>query len=177
MIWNEKQILRVKMREAVRNFAAKASASERIRNHLRNAAIWKAAKVVFGFVALPSEPDWLGEDPRVDKLLAFPRISEKGTLLFFLGSVFEAGAHGVSEPVDGTEAPPPDLVIVPGLAFDLNGARLGRGKGYYDRWLETNPSVRTLGICFKCQMLEKIPAEPHDVRVNAILTEDGFIWP
>ena len=175
MIWNEKQILRVKMREAVRDFAAKASASQQIRHHLRNSAIWKEARVVFGFVALPSEPDWLGEDP-TDKLLAFPRISEKGTLLFFSGSVFKAGALGASEPVDGTAAPPPDLVVVPGLAFDLTGARLGRGKGFYDKWLEANPAVRTLGVCFKCQMLERIPAEPHDVCVNAILTEDGFIW-
>ena len=175
MIWNEKQILRVKMREAVRSFAAKASSSQQIRHHLRNSAIWKEARVVFGFVALPSEPDWLGEDP-TDKLLAFPRISEKGTLLFFSGSVFKAGPLGASEPVDGTAAPPPDLVVVPGLAFDLTGARLGRGKGFYDKWLEANPAVRKLGVCFKCQMLERIPAEPHDVCVNAILTEDGFIW-
>ena len=113
----------------------------------------------------------------VDKLLAFPRILDNGALLFFSGTVFEAGAHGVSEPVGGTAAPPPDLVIVPGLAFDRAGVRLGRGKGYYDRWLEANPAVRTLGVCFKFQVLERIPAEPHDVCVNAILTEDGFIWP
>ncbi len=164
------------MREAGRDSAARASASEQIRHHLRKAEIWKAARVVFGFVALPSEPDWLGEGP-VDKLLAFPRILDNGALLFFSGTVFEAGAHGVSEPVGGTAAPPPDLVIVPGLAFDRAGVRLGRGKGYYDRWLEANPAVRTLGVCFKFQVLERIPAEPHDVCVNAILTEDGFIWP
>ena len=176
MIWNEKQILRAKMREAVRNVAGQASASEDIRNHLRNSATWKAAKVVFGFVALPGEPDWLGEDFPPDKLLAFPRISENG-MLFFSGSAFAVGALGVSEPVGGTTAPAPDLVVVPGLAFDLTGARLGRGKGFYDRWLGANPAVRTLGVCFKCQILERIPAEPHDVRVSAILTEEGFIWP
>jgi 5-formyltetrahydrofolate cyclo-ligase len=177
MIWNEKQILRVKMRSAVRSVAGKASASEQIRHHLRNSAAWEAARVVFGFVALPGEPDWLGGDLPADKTLAFPRISENGTLVFFSGSTFEEGVLGVHEPVGGTAAPPPDLVIVPGLAFDLTGARLGRGKGFYDRWLAANPTVRTLGVCFKCQILERIPAEPHDVRVNAILTEEGFIWP
>jgi 5-formyltetrahydrofolate cyclo-ligase len=177
MIWKEKQILRVKMREAVRSVAGRVSASEQIRHHLRNSAPWKAAGVVFGFVALPGEPDWLGEDLPADKLLAFPRISENGMLLFYSGSTFEAGALGVSEPVGGRAAPPPDLVVVPGLAFDVTGARLGRGKGYYDRWLKANPAVRTLGICFKCQLLERIPAEPHDVWVNAILTEEGFLWP
>ena len=177
MIWNEKQILRVKMKAAVRNVSGKASASQQIRHHLRNSAAWEAARVVFGFVALPGEPDWLGEDLPADKILAFPRISENGTLLFFSGSTFEAGTLGVSEPVGGIAAPPPDIAIVPGLAFDLTGARLGRGKGFYDRWLGANPGVRTVGVCFNCQILERIPAEPHDVRVDAILTEGGFIWP
>ena len=77
----------------------------------------------------------------------------------------------------GAPAPSPDLVIVPGLAFDPTGARLGRGKGYYDRWLGANPAVKTLGVCFSCQILEKLPAEPHDAHVDAILTEQGFIWP
>lgn len=177
MIRSEKQILRAKMRAAVRNTAGRDSASERIRYHLRNSPVWEAARVVFGFVALSGEPDWLGDDVPADKLLAFPRVSENGVLLFFSGSTFEPSSFGVSEPVGGTAATSPDLVIVPGLAFDPTGARLGRGRGFYDRWLETNSGARTLGVCFKCQIVEKIPAEAHDVRVDGILTEEGFIWP
>jgi 5-formyltetrahydrofolate cyclo-ligase len=177
MVWNEKQILRVKMRAMVRNVAGKASASEQIRHHLRNSAAWQAARVVFGFVALPGEPDWLGEELPVDKQIAFPRIAENGMLFFFSGSTFEIGALGVSEPVGWAAATSPDLVIVPGLAFDRTGARLGRGKGFYDRWLGANPAVKALGVCFKCQIVESVPAEPHDARVGAILTEEGFIWP
>jgi hypothetical protein len=117
MVWNEKQILRVKMRAMMRSVAGKASASEQIRHHLRKSAAWQAARVVFGFVALPGEPDWLGEDLPVDKQIAFPRIAENGMLLFFSGSTFEIGALGVVEPVGGTAASSPDLVIVP-PAFD-----------------------------------------------------------
>jgi 5-formyltetrahydrofolate cyclo-ligase len=177
MISTEKQILRVKMRAAVRGIEGAASRSHKISRFLCNAPLWKAARVVFGFVALPGEPDWLGGCLPAEKLIAFPRVGENGKLSFHSASTFKVGAFGVSEPMGGAPAPPPDLVIVPGLAFDPTGARLGRGKGYYDRWLDANPAVETLGVCFSCQILEKLPAEPHDARVNAILTEQGFIWP
>jgi len=177
MIWNEKQILRAKMKAVVRSIAEKASASQRIRHHLRSSELWKSTRVVFGFAPLPGEPDWLGEDLPAHKLLAYPRIAEDRMLFFFIASTFEVGAFGAKEPVGGAAAPPPDLVLVPGLAFDLTGARLGRGKGFYDRWLGANPAVKTLGVCFKCQILENLPAESHDARVDAILTEDGFILP
>jgi 5-formyltetrahydrofolate cyclo-ligase len=177
MISEEKQILRVKMRALVRGIEGIASRSQKVRHHLRNSDLWEAARVVFGFVALPGEPDWLGEQLPPDKLIAFPRIGEIGALSFHSASAFKIGLLGVSEPVGGDVAPPPDLVIVPGLAFDPTGARLGRGKGYYDKWLGANPGVKTLGVCFSCQILEKIPAEPHDARVRVILTEEGFIWP
>jgi 5-formyltetrahydrofolate cyclo-ligase len=177
MIRHEKQILRVKMRTAVRGIQEKASRSQKIRHYLRSSDLWEAARVVFGFLALPGEPDWLGEQLPADKLIAFPRIGDSGALSFHFASTFKVGLFGVSEPLGEASAHPPDLVIVPGLAFDPTGARLGRGKGYYDRWLGTHPAVKTLGVCFSCQILEKIPAEPHDARVGAILTEQGFIWP
>jgi 5-formyltetrahydrofolate cyclo-ligase len=177
MICNEKQILRAKMRVVVRSLVGKVSASQRIRRHLWNSAAWEAAGVIFGFVALPGEPDWLGGQIPSGKLIAFPRVGENGVLSFYSASAFNVGAFGVREPVGGAAVSSPDLVIVPGLAFDPTGARLGRGKGYYDRWLGENPEAKTLGVCFSCQILEKIPAEPHDARVGAILTEEGFIWP
>jgi 5-formyltetrahydrofolate cyclo-ligase len=165
------------MRAAVPGIEGAALRSHKIRQYLWNAALWETARVVFGFVALPGEPDWLGEHLPAEKLIAFPRIGENGELSFHSASAFKIGTFGVSEPVGGAVAPPPDLVIVPGLAFDRTGARLGRGKGYYDRWLGANPGVKTLGVCFSCQILEKIPAASHDARVAGILTEEGFIWP
>jgi 5-formyltetrahydrofolate cyclo-ligase len=168
-------MLRAKMKAVVRSFTEKASASQKIRQHLRSLAVWESARVIFGFTPLPGEPDWLGEDWPADKLLAYPRVGEDGMLLFLFASDFRIGALGAREPVGGTIASAPDLVLVPGLAFDVTGARLGRGKGFYDKWLAANPSVRSLGICFKCQILESLPSEGHDARVGAILSEDGVL--
>jgi 5-formyltetrahydrofolate cyclo-ligase len=110
-------------------------------------------------------------------LIAFPRIKEDGMLSFYSASRFEQGAFGVSQPVGGSAAPMADLVIVPGLAFDRHGRRLGRGKGFFDRWLSANPAVKALGVCFACQIVEAVPVQSHDVHVDAILTEEGLIWP
>lgn len=64
-----------------------------------------------------------------------------------------------------------DLIVVPGMAFDAAGHRMGRGRGYYDRFL-SQEAVRTcpkLGICFRCQLCEAVPFETHDVPMDAVL--------
>ena len=177
MIWREKQILREKMKAAVRNAAGKALASQLIRRHLENSAIWEGAQVVFGFIALPGEPDWLGDYSPGNKLIAFPQDRRARHALLPLWHGVRSRSLGGKTAIGGAVAPSPDLVIVPGLAFDSRGARLGRGRGFYDRWLNENPAVKALGVCFKCQIVESVPTEPHDARVHAILTEEGFILP
>lgn len=65
---------------------------------------------------------------------------------------------------------PGDTVIVPGLGFTRDGDRLGRGGGYYDRFLSSIPDgVLTVGVCFSCQIRESLPADGHDVRVNEVM--------
>ncbi len=177
VISSKKQMLRAKMKEALRSFPEKSVASRKLREHLHNFFLWKAAKIVFGFRGLPEEPDWMGGELPPEKIFAYPRAGDDGTLVFLLASEFETGALGIHEPVGATMAPSPDLVLVPGLAFDTTGVRLGRGKGFYDRWLTANPAVRSVGICFKCQILESLPFEAHDVRVNAIVSEEGVLVP
>lgn len=173
MIREEKQILRKELKAALAAFGEKSAASVSIRTRLREAAGWKSARVIYGFAPLAPEPDWLGEGAE-GKTLAFPRM-ENDALQFFTGGSLETGPFGVRQPKGGNPAPPPDLVLVPGLGFDPAGSRLGRGGGFYDRWLEANRGVKTLGICFACQLIEKIPVEAHDARVDAVLTEEGFI--
>jgi 5-formyltetrahydrofolate cyclo-ligase len=83
-----------------------------------------------------------------------------------------AGKFGVREPAARCAEIPPemiDLALVPGIAFDLGGHRLGRGKGFYDRLLANISGVKC-GVGYDFQLLEKIPAEPHDAKVNYILT-------
>ena len=82
------------------------------------------------------------------------------------------GKFGVREPASGCAEIPLehfDLILVPGVAFDLSGNRLGRGKGFYDRLLEKISTVKC-GVGYDFQLLEKIPSEPHDAKVDFILT-------
>ena len=82
------------------------------------------------------------------------------------------GKFGVSEPLSSCGEIPLnrfDLVLVPGLAFDLNGHRLGRGRGYYDRILPAASGIKC-GVAYDFQLLGKIPAEAHDAQVDFIVT-------
>ncbi|MDE5710183.1 MAG: 5-formyltetrahydrofolate cyclo-ligase [Bacteroides sp.] len=83
------------------------------------------------------------------------------------------GAYSIEEPTGArfTDYAAIDLVIVPGVAFDRNGNRLGRGKGYYDRLLPRIPSAYKIGICFPFQVVEEVPAEPFDIRMDEIITQ------
>ena len=175
MIHREKQTLRVQMKAALRDFSGKSAASVLLRDHLRQSPLWTAAQVVYGFAPLSSEPDWLGPDSPEEKVIAFPRTSPDG-MVFFVGRELFPGPFGAREPSGDTAAPSPNLILVPGLAFDLAGNRLGRGGGFYDRFLENLPLPRpTLcGVCFSCQIVPVVPYETHDARVDFLLSEDGF---
>ncbi len=83
---------------------------------------------------------------------------------------FRKGRFQIWEPM-GPPADSIDLVFVPGAVFDPKGHRIGYGKGYYDRFLR-NTAACKVGLCYACQMVPSIPAEPHDVRLDMILTED-----
>lgn len=85
------------------------------------------------------------------------------------------GSYGILEPDINAKILSPekiDLILVPGLAFDPNGHRLGRGKGYYDRFLRETQG-KTIGIC-SC-LLPEIPVEEHDITMDAVATEDRLI--
>ena len=80
--------------------------------------------------------------------------------------------YGIEEPMREayTDYESIDFIVVPGVAFDQKGNRLGRGKGYYDRLLPHIPSAYKAGICFPFQLVEEVPAEPHDIRMDIIIT-------
>lgn len=82
------------------------------------------------------------------------------------------GAYGIEEPTGAlfTDYSAIGLIVVPGVAFDRNGNRLGRGKGYYDRLLPRIPSAYKIGICFPFQVVDEVPAEPFDIRMDEIIT-------
>lgn len=79
----------------------------------------------------------------------------------------------IRTPSDEAKEVTPDVIIIPGLAFTKKGHRLGRGKGYYDRYLEGFNGPK-LGLCFQEQILEEIPHEDHDQFMNYVVSEEGF---
>lgn len=82
------------------------------------------------------------------------------------------GSYGIEEPTGElfTDYATIDFIAVPGVTFDLKGNRLGRGKGYYDRLLPRIPSAYKAGICFPFQLVEEVPAESFDIRMDIIIT-------
>lgn len=81
------------------------------------------------------------------------------------------GPYGIAEPIGEpfTDYAAIQLVVVPGVAFDAEGHRLGRGKGYYDKLLPLIAAPK-IGICFPFQLIEEVPAEPFDICMDAVIT-------
>lgn len=152
------------------------AASRQLEANVGTLAAWRTARRVYAFSPLATEPnltqwDWSG------KSLALPRIRES-EIYFFEVSGFENlqfQALGMGEPVaEAALAQSPDLILVPGLGFDRTGRRLGRGGGFYDRFLATLPSsIPRIGLSFDFQICEAIPTESHDIRMSAVVTERG----
>jgi 5-formyltetrahydrofolate cyclo-ligase len=139
-----------------------------------------SAHTILFFAPLPDEPDvWpLLEESLADgKIIALPffDLDKKGYSARRVNNPAQevvAGKFGVREPVSTCAEIPLeqfDLILVPGMAFDLRGNRLGRGRGFYDRLLEKVSGIKC-GVAYDFQLLEVIPTEPHDAKVDFILT-------
>ncbi len=113
------------------------------------------------------------------KKVFFPKVSGSDLQFFQIETTQDMlpGAFGVLEPASSAAAATQafDLMIVPGIAFDLAGNRLGYGKGYYDRWLATRRPLVTVGLAFELQIVRNLPAETHDQQLDFIATETRFI--
>jgi 5-formyltetrahydrofolate cyclo-ligase len=155
------------------------------RDAARHVAALKIADgaTVGGYVAINDEAD-----PHIIlKMLAlqhcaiaFPRVVAKGDPLAFHrwkpGREMMAGAYGIPEPLKDWPLAYPHILLVPLLAFDQAGHRLGYGGGFYDRtldFLRANSTVRAIGVAYAGQEVEALPREDHDHPLDAVLTEQG----
>lgn len=139
-----------------------------------------AADVVMAYAALPDEPDLspvLEEILKSGRRLALPRCGPDGTMTgHWIGSLGELtpGAYGIPEPPEDAPiaaALEIDLILAPGMAFDPSGGRLGRGKGYYDRFL-VGYMGKTMGVCRQERLLAAVPMEEYDRRMDAVVTDE-----
>ncbi|MCC6735772.1 MAG: 5-formyltetrahydrofolate cyclo-ligase [Bauldia sp.] len=139
--------------------------------------------VLAGFAPIRSEADVMPflHAVRANHVpVALPRLSGGGIVFrsWRPGTELVPGVWGIREPPEEAPLATPDLVLVPLAAFDAEGNRLGYGKGHYDRALtalrEAGFSPRLVGVAFAVQEVEAIPTEPFDVRLDAVVTEDGI---
>lgn len=183
----DKNELRRQLRAAMKKLSgdALAAASLAAQTFLREQATWKHSRAVLFFAPLPAEIDLLPlatEGLREGKTIALPRFVPEtgvygaarvtnlaGDCLPGKFNIYEPGGHCPVFPLNQL-----DLVLVPGVGFDVTGHRLGRGQGFYDRLLAECNGVKC-GVARDEQVVAKIPAEPHDVRMNFILTPTRWI--
>jgi len=177
-----KAALRKQIRGALEKIspAARTTLSVQIRDRLKEQAVWKNAGSVLFFAPRPDELDlWplLEEALAAGKIAALPcyHPADKNYVACQVQNVrsdIVTGQFGIREPAARCPEIPLsrlDLILVPGVAFDWHGHRLGRGKGFYDRLLANVRGVKC-GITFDEQMVNDVPVGPSDVRMNFIMT-------
>jgi 5-formyltetrahydrofolate cyclo-ligase len=179
-VQKQKVVLRNKIRAALGKISPAVRAVESIDLCERLKPQLRSARTILFFAPLPNEIDlWplLEESVQAGKTVALPWF-DPATQTYRARRVknpadeIVIGKFGVREPAPGCleiSLEKFDLVLVPGVAFDLSGNRLGRGRGFYDRLLAKISGVKC-GVGYDFQLLEKIPAEPHDGKMNFILT-------
>jgi 5-formyltetrahydrofolate cyclo-ligase len=161
------------------------AASLRAQAVLRQQSVWKNARAVLFYAPLAGEIDlspMLDEGLRAGKAIALPRfLKETGAYDAFqihnVAGDCAPGKFGVAEPTAQCARFPLkhlDLVLAPGVGFDVTGRRLGRGRGFYDRLLAQISGIKC-GVAFDPQIVERIPVEKHDVRMNCILTPTRWL--
>lgn len=145
---------------------------------------WASARAVLAYLPLPGEFDprpLLAAALGGGKAIALPRLSEGGGMDFRrvkdLDGPFPRHRYGMGEPPESAPPWEPNpagrkhtLLLLPGLAFDLRGYRLGRGGGFYDAYLARYPRSFTLvATPFRCQIVSSVPRESHDLRADKIV--------
>ena len=169
------------IRSLVRNKIATLSAEHRqeasrqIFSAVEALPSFTEAKVIALYSALPDEPQSIEflQKWSKKKRIILPRV--EGDIMQFYeynAEQMQIGSFGINEPQGETPRPPDDieLIIIPGVAFTTDGKRLGRGKGFYDRYLSQSSIRRAyrVGVCFKEQILSYIPIDIHDQTVDIV---------
>lgn len=180
------QASKEKLRQILRQKASahraeeQAFASAQICDRIKDQPLWQSSKSVLFFWPMASEPDLRAlckEALQAGKAVAFPKYVAdsqcyNAVAIRDLQKDLVAGRFGIAEPALSSPElllKVLDLIFVPGLAFSFDGVRLGRGKGYYDRLLSQVAGTRC-GVSYDWQIAESLPTEPHDIRLDCLVT-------
>lgn len=159
--------------------------SRSLRDTLSSHSAWEAAHCIFAFIPRSDEPDilpLLRSALAEGKTIALPQFQKNsgtysGAIIRDFNKDLSHGHYGIPEPVahcTGLENQSVDLTFVPGMAFDSEGWRLGRGKGFYDRLLPSISGQRC-GVAFDHQWVESVPHEPLDQKMDWIITPHRWV--
>lgn len=196
VVVNQKKALRSDMKKNLKDFFARPdavkTASAAASRIFLDSPLYKNAETVFAFVSCGLEIDTsiiLHRALEDKKRLAVPRVISDTEMDFFylqddvpLKNQLVSGAFTILEPAEFLERLEPlkvnssaSLMIVPGLAFTKDGVRLGKGKGFYDRYFKRFLPSASCGFCFDFQIVGSIPHTELDVKVSHLVSESNFI--
>ena len=177
---NEKKKLREEYKVVRNKIENKKEKSKEIFYKIIETETFKKSKIIAIYKSIKSEVDTtelIKYSLNMGKIIALPKVEENELKFYKINSIcenLEKSEFGIEEPegkdenlIDSNSI---DLVIVPGICFDLEKNRLGFGQGYYDRFLKQK-DFKTIGICFDEQIAEKVPTDKNDVKVKEIITD------
>ena len=154
------------------------SASRRLGELFRNHPLYQNADTIYGYLPYNQEVrtvPMLEQAIRDGKRVAVPKVIGEEMKFFYLTDfVCQLGYCNIPEPTgEEPEAHDPKaLVLMPGLAFDREGRRIGYGGGFYDRFLSAEPEHPTLALCYGFQMVEQLPVEEFDIPVDVVIWDE-----
>lgn len=174
----DKKALRAQIREMKRAMSPEQiqKKSEKLGEMLFASQLYQKASTIYGYLPYNQEVRttfMLEHALKQGKKVAVPKIFGDEMRFIYLEdlSSVEKGYSGIPEPIeDGPVARDEKaLVLVPGLAFDAKGNRMGYGGGFYDKFFAQEPEHPTIALCYSFQMVEEIPVEAYDVPVDQVL--------
>ena len=157
----------------------KASAAEEVFAQLEKTAAFMMADTILMYHSLPDELQTVKflQKWHDRKRFFLPRVNGVNLdILPYEESRLELGSFHIEEPTgdDTVDVDDIELMVVPAVAFDRKGNRLGRGKGFYDRLLATSKATK-IGVGYEFQLFDSIPSEPHDVAMDMVITQKTLI--
>lgn len=181
-----KQALRIKMREKRKSLSPTlyAKKSFEIQEKLQALPKWREAGRILVYVSNPEEVDThvlIQNALEKNRKVFVPKATGKTLAIcpLYDWENLKPGNFGILEPCETLEEAYPesmDLIIVPGIAFDSRGNRIGYGGGFYDKLLKRTRGFK-VGLAFSEQMQEELPIESHDVPLDLIITDESIIYP
>ena len=175
---------RQRMRKKRENYAYVQRDSLKMTEILRETELYQQARQIFAFVPFRNEPDFMAllvQAQQEGKETAVPQVLGDHVMVFRSAKnreQWKQSSLGIFEPGETEpviEADGDTLILVPGLAFDRHGYRIGYGGGFYDAYLEKYPEAVTIGVAFDFQIVdEELPRQENDRRLDYILHTEGI---